>query len=185
MSIKIVLYKSCTYSVYKYKQMNKIKLNHDVIENSDVGGVGGKEKIVQDFFCPSLSVERINHSIYDFIINKNIKVEVKKQQGGQWFDYAKYHNLTVEEENIVMMFIQHKKGKVQYIFGIFLKDFIKIVCNDPEFKVDGWTLDDIKDAYHKKKMYPRLEYKAPLNIPKFYKKYKQDVKLYYNIEDVC
>ena len=157
----------------------EIVLDNDVIRSTNIGGVGGKEKLLQDFFCKSSKVVRINHSIYDFIVNDQ-KIEVKKQQNGQWFDYAKYHNLDDEHLNIIMMFIIHKKGETEIIFTITLGNFLKIVCNDPEFRCDGWTLQDISDAYDKKSKYPKLEYKAPLNIRKFYTKYKDHVSLLYN-----
>ena len=64
--------------------------------------------------------------------------------------------------------------------GIQLGKFIDALCNDPEFKKNGWTRDDIYLAHVQKKKYPTLEYKASVHIPKFLKRHGEKCKVYYN-----
>ena len=103
-----------------------VKFNETILESINISGAGGKEGIIQSSFnIESLHVERYNHSIYDFIMtdkktNVSFKIEAKKQSGVNWFDYAKYHGLSSEDEDIIMMFFLHLNGSIKTIFGNLL-----------------------------------------------------------------
>lgn len=157
--------------------MQLLQFDDEKIAKGNIGGWGGKEKDIVNFFDESLCIERINHSIYDFIINKNILVEVKKQQGLNWFDISKYHNLSKTENEIVMLFLLHKAGVINCVFGVKLEDFLDLACNDTDFMKDGWTKESIHDAHQTKLKYPKIEYKAPLNVTKFFNTYKDGSKV--------
>ena len=159
--------------------MNTLKFNTQVIKNTCISGAGGKEKEIIKFFSSDHVVERKNHPIYDFIIDKQVLVEVKKQTSGNWFDYAKYHDLSKESEQIVMLFVIHNKGKTTCIFGISLKDFLDILCKDPVCIADGWSYQEFKDAHYKKSLYKKLEYKAFVNVTRFIKLYRDECFVYF------
>ena len=79
-----------------------MNLNKNQIDKINVGGRGGKEGI----FAPVLTeYKRVSESLYDFVHVKNNskKIEIKKQQNLQWFDAGKYHDLTQDQKNILMM----------------------------------------------------------------------------------
>ena len=150
--------------------------NIKAIENTVFKGSGGKEKQIAALF--DCKVERKNHSIYDFIINGE-RIECKRQTGGNWFDYAKFHNLTEEDGQIIVLFFNHKLGVINLIAGIRLLNFITLACSDERCIKDGWTLEAIEEAYNIKQKFPALEFKAPVHIPKIIKDHRENFKIFY------
>lgn len=165
----------------KMQMIPDFSINFSAVENTVFKGAGGQEKLLSPLFNDPLT--RVNHSIYDFIID-GVKVETKRQTGGNWFDYAKFHNLSDEDGKIVMMFINHKKGVIHLMAGIYLKDFIDLACSDPRCQKDGWNKEAIADAHTIKSRYPALEFKAPVNIPRITREYRDKFKIYYEKIDI-
>ena len=155
-----------------------IKFNKSNIENITFQGAGGKEKQIKLIF-ESEYVKRVNASLYDFEI-EGVKIECKRQENSNWFNYAKFHNLNNEEMNIVVLFINHKKGKIDNISAILLQDFIDLACSDSLCQKDGWNFKAISKAYITKSLYPALEYKAPVHIRKLMKNYPDKFRIFYN-----
>ena len=78
-------------------------LNKTVISEINMGGRGGGEKK----FAPALGSEweLSSKPLYDFVnIETGAKIELKKQKNQQWFDGWKYHNLSEEDKQIIMLF---------------------------------------------------------------------------------
>ena len=140
----------------------------------------GAEKLIVPLLCDGTEI--VNEPLYDFVQPDGTKIELKKQQGTQYFDIGKYHNLSEEEKKIVMLFVMHKKGVVkQECYYIELGSFIEICCSDPEFIQQGWDMWNIEMQCFIKKKYPGFQTKATLQIHHFIKKYKnkmQKKKLY-------
>ena len=155
--------------------MFNLTLDHNIIRNVNIGGIGGQEKIIKTFFT-NTNVIRSNSKMYDFIID-GIKVEIKKQGGGQWFDFSKYHNMSTEDRDILILFLMHNKGIITQIVGMQLGTFIDLVVADADFP--EWTPFKMYLGFIEKKYSPRLEHKAPLNMKHFVKKYYDQFQIFF------
>tara|TARA_Y100000310_G_C20225620_1_gene597766 strand:- start:84 stop:569 length:486 start_codon:yes stop_codon:yes gene_type:complete len=147
-----------------------VRLNKKLLGKINVSGKGGAEKL----FLTVLSEgwERVSQSLYDFV-NRDTKrkMELKKQANQQWFDVWKYHNLSDDDRQILMTFLVHKDGIVDYVWSIALGDMIDTLLSDDEYTKDGWTSDNLADEYKKKQLYPGRQSKSPLKVKKFVEKY--------------
>ncbi len=154
-----------------------MNLNKNAIAKVNVGGRGGKEGI----FAPVLTeYRRVSESLYDFVhVKDSSKVEIKKQQNLQWFDAGKYHDLTVDQKNIMMMFVNHVKGSVKSIYTISLGEFIDTLCSDSSYQEDGWTKENIKACHVQKIAFPRMQVKVPLKVLDFVERYPNQVSKVY------
>ena len=155
-----------------------MNLNKNQIDKINVGGRGGKEGI----FAPVLTeYKRVSESLYDFVHVKNNskKIEIKKQQNLQWFDAGKYHDLTQDQKNILMMFVNHVKGSVQSIYTISLGKFIETLCSDSSYQEDGWTQENIEAGHVQKVAFPRMQVKVPLKVLDFVERYPNQVTKVY------
>jgi len=155
-----------------------VRLNKKLLGKINVSGPGGAEKL----FLPVLSEdwERVSASLYDFV-NRSTrrKIELKKQANQQWFDVWKYHNLSDDDRQILMTFLVHKNGAIEYVWSIGLGDMIDILLGDDEYTKDGWTSDNLADEYKKKQMYPGRQSKSPLKVKKFVDKYGESGTFHY------
>jgi hypothetical protein len=86
---------------------NMIKINKKQARQVNLGGRGGKERLLKKVFE---GVERKSESLYDAITLDGTKLEFKKQSNTQWFDAGKYYNITKEDESILMTFIVTSKA---------------------------------------------------------------------------
>ena len=111
-------------------------LDNDIVQSILLKGAGGKEDVLATMFARGTDVKRINHPLYDFHVN-NYKVECKRQTATNWFDYAKYYNLSEDDRQIVMLFIIHKGGVIRKIVGVSLGQFITLACADARCQKDG------------------------------------------------
>ena len=147
-----------------------MRLDKKLLGKINVGGKGGAEKL----FLPVLNEgwERVSASLYDFV-NRSTrrKIELKKQANQQWFDVGKYHNLSEDERQIIMVFLVHKKGVVEYVWSISLGDMIDTLLGDDQYSRDGWTAHNLADQHKTKQMHPGGQYKAPLKVKKFVEKH--------------
>lgn len=155
-----------------------MRLDEKLLGKINVGGKGGAEKL----FLTVLSEgwERVSASLYDFVNRATRrKIELKKQANQQWFDVWKYHDLSEDDRQILMTFLVHKKGAVEYVWSIALGDMIDTLLSDDEYTKDGWTADNLADEYKKKQMYPGRQSKSPLKVKKFVDKYGSLGTLHY------
>ena len=113
-----------------------IKFNENIkniVDDIDIGGQfgSGAEQKILPLFCDG--TKRIHEKLYDFVQPNGLKIELKKMENCQWFDICKYHDLTKDDKNIIMLFILHKKGKIDdNLYSITLGEFLDICCNDAE-----------------------------------------------------
>jgi hypothetical protein len=131
---------------------------------TDISGQGGKENIFAAFFC---GWKRINAPLHDWEypdLNKTIRIELKKQSGIQWFDSGKYYNLTLEDRNIILLFVMHKKGSIDKIYATTIGEFIDWLTQN--HAKNGWTEEVMKVASEFRLSYPTLQFKAQVNIRK-------------------
>ena len=142
-----------------------LTVNMKELVKANIGGRGGKEAVLLPIFNEKL--KRTNESLYDCVDSQGQKYEFKKQQDLQWFDIAKYNNLTKEQKLINMVFIVHKKGKPCGIYSMKLGDMLAFLCNNKKYAKDGWTPEVMKMGAIIKEIAPSVQLKAPLKIKKF------------------
>jgi hypothetical protein len=158
-----------------------VLLNKTVISEINMGGRGGGEKK----FAPALGSEweRISASLYDFVnIETDAKIELKKQKNQQWFDGWKYHNLSEEDKQIIMLFVVHDGQQVERVWSISLGEMVEILLNDEEYNESGWTAEILADEYRLKKIAPKRQSKLPIKVRNFVEKYRNRFKLHYQRE---
>lgn len=161
----------------KYKDLPHFDVDQGKVSLINISQAGGKEEMLLSIFSTK-NKRRVNHAIYDGEID-NEKIEFKKQQSSQWFDYGKFHNLSEEDSNVIVMFFTHEKGAIEYVAGIRLGRLVEICCADEQCRKGGWDLDEIASAHERKKKFPSLQAKAPLDVRKFVKQYSHEFKFYY------
>ena len=150
------------------------KANRSFVDNINLSGRGGAEKKLLSLFCDG--TKQINAPLYDFIQLDGTKIECKKQENTQWFDIGKYHNLSEEDKNIMMLFILHNKGKINdKLYYIPLGEFLNLCCNDTELAEYGWTWKQIKRQYEAKQESPKIQSKACIRVKSFVKKYEKQL----------
>ena len=154
-----------------------IAFNVENIERIHFSGAGGKEKLLLDIFA-SPHVQRVNHSHYDFVVDEE-RIETKRQRGTNWFDHGKFHDMTEEIGNVLMLFIMHDAGKIRCIAGIRLRDLVDLACADEECQKHGWTYEAMRDAHRLKTRYPALEHKAKLHVDKLLARYPDRFRIYW------
>jgi len=131
----------------------------DQAHNVNIGGHGGKEREIAALLS---KWSRDNHMLYDFSFADLFRVEVKKQLNTQWFDIGKYHNLSQHNRQIVLMFLNHKDGKIISICLVTLGDFIDFMCEN--YSKDGWTTEVMATCSCFKSKYPTMQTKVKANI---------------------
>ena len=155
-----------------------MQLDQKVIAEIDMSGRGGAEKK----FAPAFSSDwaRVNAPLYDFINETtNDRLELKKQKNQQWFDGGKYHNLSPEDQRIIMMFVIHDGRYVESVYSIPLGEMIEILLNDDEYNESGWTAEILEMDYNLKKIAPGRQSKLDLKVRKFVEKYEKHFTLHY------
>ena len=155
-----------------------MQLDQNIIYEMDMSGKGGGEKK----FAPALSSDwkRVSASLYDFLNeNTNDKLELKKQKNAQWFDGWKYHNLSTEDQRIIMLFVLHDGHHVDSIHSIVLGDMIEILLNDDEYNESGWTAEILEKEYNLKQIAPKRQSKLPIKVRKFIEKHENHFTLHY------
>jgi len=161
-----------------------VLLNKTVISEINMGGRGGGEKK----FAPALGSEweRISASLYDFVNTEtDARIELKKQKNQQWFDGWKYHNLSEEDKEIIMLFVVHDGCQVEYVWSIALGEMIEVLLNDEEYNESGWTADILAAEYQLKKIAPKRQSKLPIKVRKFVEKYQNRFTLHYQGAPSC
>ncbi len=154
-----------------------MKVDINVIKNTDVSGKGGKEGLILSLFPGSV---RKSSVLFD-AVQDGQKFETKKQSDLQWFDIGKYANLSEENKAIHMVFVMHSKGSITQIATISLGKFIDILTNNSDYAEDGWTNECIEIASQWKVKYPRLQTKAPVKMKTFISQYRQHFQIEYEI----
>ena len=154
----------------------KILLKTEYISNIRLNSHGGAEKQ----FEPVLEgFKRVNQPLWDFE-NSHTKIELKKQQGLQWFDIGKYYNLSEDEKKIIMMFVIHKSGKIQTIHTITLDNFLNLLCSNKQAQKKGWTHFNIKVCHYQKKNHPAMQAKVCANIKTLVREHPGHFNCLYN-----
>ena len=132
--------------------------NFDQVDSIDLSGRGGKERLLLGLLS---QWNRVNAPLHDYEIIVNgeiIHLEVKKQNNLQWFDSGKYYKLKSEDRGILMLFIFHKKGRIEMIAVAKLGEFLDWLFE--HCSADGWTDEVLKIGANLKKEYPSLQFKA-------------------------
>ena len=153
-----------------------LKVKKKLIKEVNIGGKGGKERIISKCF---VGLTREDHPLYDAVDKAKEKHEFKKQANLQWFDTGKYYNLSEEERRIWVNFLLHEQGKIQSVYSIRLGELIQTLTSDPEYHKDGWTMDSLRQDYEMKQKYPSKQVKTRLKVKQFVKKYSNKVKKIY------
>ena len=166
--------------------MNKIAhlINFSQINTINLSGRGGKESLIEKMFNSHLKIKQINNPLYDFEISyegKEYKIEVKKQEKHQWFDVAKYYNLSEEQKKIIMLYIMHKSGVINKLIAIPLGDFLDVCLSDDDLKKYGWTNDVFQIANELKIKHPALQFKVKADLNKFFDLYRNKFEIVYEI----
>ena len=145
-----------------------LRIDESKINNIDISGKGGKEKVILPIFENNLI--RKNASLYDFIdSDTNKKYEIKKQQNIQYFDLKKYHTLLDSDKEITMVFIIYEnkpiKGKITLVTTIQLNKFIDLVMDYNKTYIKwGWTSEALQLIKEIQKISPKNQTKAAANI---------------------
>ncbi len=156
-----------------------MKLRNDLIPTIDMSGRGGAEKV----FGPILEdFHRVSKPLWDFESTEE-KVELKKQKNLQWFDIGKYHNLTKQEKQIVMMFVIHDGNNILSIDTINLQNLLELACKDQECQRSGWTYQNIQQCHLMKTSFQPMQVKVPLKVKRFIAKYRKSFQNVYLREE--
>jgi hypothetical protein len=147
-----------------------ICIDRAAVKRVSLSGRGGRESVLRSIFKGD--VYRNSSPLSDLVVD-GVDVELKRQSGLQWFDHGKYHNLSAREQDILMVFVMHKESAITSIHAIRLGAFIQTATHDPVCMKDGWTSEEIRDAYKKKRQFPKLQYKLPLNIRAFIERHSE------------
>ena len=149
-----------------------MKVNKEKIKETDISGRGGKEKLILPILPEGY--KRVSAALYDFLSpDGKIKIEIKKQQNLQWFDIGKYSNLSEEDLKIIMLFINHKKGKIENIYSIPLGEMLDLLTSDQKYRVWGWTKENIKLCGEQKKKFSTMQVKVQLKVRSTIEKYEK------------
>jgi hypothetical protein len=160
-----------------------VRLDETIMPSLNVGGRGGKEKMLAPAFPDYIFV---NEPLYDFQHREDPTdiLEVKKQANCQWFDIGKYHNLSPTQRKIKMTFILHEGGGIQSVFHIPLGDMLDLLCSDPAYRKHGWTQENIEECAVLKRKFPSMQVKVKLAVKTFYKKHQNCVTTVYSSVDI-
>jgi len=153
-----------------------LKVNRQAIVGANLGGRGGKEKQLKKLFENDLTI--INAPLYDAEDERGHKYEFKKQKDLQWFDIGKYHDLSPSDKEINMVFVVYKT-EVTFIAVIKLGCFIDRMTTTAKYHPLGWTKENIKEMYNRKKLYPSFQTKAKLKVREFVTENKDIVGFLY------
>ena len=149
------------------------------VDSINLSGRGGKERI----FSLLLPLWKRSHSpLYDFEIDhegKSLKIEIKKQTNEQWFDSGKYYRLSEINRDIIMLFVNHRNGRINLIAAIKLGNFIDLLLSTPKYQAYGWNEEVISIAADLKQKYPSLQFKAKLRIGNVIKDHREHFQLLY------
>ena len=86
--------------------------------------------------CLGQQFEHISSKYYDAVFG-NIKLEFKKQSGGQWFDLKKMADINTDEINIVIIWLIHKNKKFVDVRINTYEDVLTFLDENLE---SGWKL---------------------------------------------
>lgn len=143
----------------------------------DFSGRGGREKQIKKLF-PSL--KRHDRKGYDFVSEDAIIYETKKQANMQWFNLAKFHNLSKSEQRIKLLFIcVDSNNLVDLIFCVEKGDFLKILVDNKEMRDRGWSWGAIEKAHELVKLASTIQPKTSIIMRNFFKKYRKEVEVIY------
>ena len=156
-----------------------MRLDKGFIAEINMGGRGGGEAV----FAPALiDFRRVNECLFDFINDKSgERLELKKQQNLQWFDGWKYHNLSADDRNIIMLFVLHNNKKVLKICSVGLGKMIDTLLGDPDYDDAGWSADVLRNLYEIKQKAAKVQSKLPLHVKKFVEKYPNIFSIHYSL----
>ena len=157
-----------------------MKLKSSLVESINVSGQGGAEKKLEPLLKAN-GFKRTSMPLYDFINPKTgERIEVKKQAGSQWFDLAKYANMSEQDKDITMLFVMHKNGLIDSVHSIKLGEFLSILCSDPKHYSSGFHWPAIQKLAVLKEQHKGLQTKASVNIRKLVtKEYPNSFKKLY------
>lgn len=135
-------------------------------------------------------VEPSNESLYSFIVTahwRKFKVELKKQQGVQWFDVDRYYDEQTDDwaegsEEILMVFATYAtSGEVESVSAICLPELIRLL---------GWDRKTMRKALRLRRKVKGLQFKVPVtmralmkgNTPPFQLLYTADPDVQFQME---
>jgi len=134
------------------------------VDNINLEGRGGKEK----HFSLLLPMwKRSSSALYDYELEYEgqlLKLEIKKQANEQWFDSGKYYLLNEFDRNIILLLVNHLKGRIDLIAAICLGGFIDLLLSEEQYRAHGWNEEVMSVAADLKRKYPSLQFKAKVRI---------------------
>ncbi len=160
-----------------------ITINTEKATLVNLGGRGGKESLLNEVFQ---DITRQSEELYDAVTPSGRKLEFKKQANTQWFDAGKYHELSDEDNAILMTFIittkeskknKTKAGLIETIFTIPLGSFLSILTTTEKHQQDGWEWSNIETCYNQKKKYKTQQAKVKVDVRTFLADNKDKVEV--------
>jgi hypothetical protein len=134
------------------------------INSINLEGRGGKEK---HFSVLLPRWKRSSSPLYDYELEHKgrlLKLEIKKQANVQWFDSGKYYLLNEVDREIILLLVNHLKGRINLIAAICLGNFIDLLVSEQQYHALGWSEEVMKIAADLKKKYPSLQFKVKAQI---------------------
>jgi len=154
--------------------VNSLKIVEKKILELNLKGKGGREQEL--ISCFENNLERKNAVIYD-VLDKDTgeKYEFKKQVNTQWFDPRKFYGLKEDERNVTIIFvlIDHD-GNCDSISLVNLGKFIE----------RNYSQEQLKDAFHYGKKYPKDQIKSGIRIRDFVQNNSDIVQMIWTAE-IC
>ncbi len=159
--------------------------NLEQIAQAQIAGRGGKERQIRAIFSGAVRTMWTNHPLFDVEVRSGdttYHVEFKKQKNLQWFDVGKYHDVSLDDTGIVMLFLLHSlhsKGMIDTVAAIHLGDFVQLMMADPEMRECGWTEEVMEIAADLKRKYPKLQFKVSAPIRDLLRRYGRSFQVVY------
>jgi len=142
-------------------------LDIERVDEVNLAGKGGRERHVA-ILLPNWT--RVNAPLYDFEIEnrgETLRIEVKKQADLQWFDSGKYHQLNRQDRDIRILFLIHKKGRIDIIAVACLGEFLDWLLENR--KSDGWNEEVLRIGSDFKRRFPSLQFKVRVYVARILK----------------
>jgi hypothetical protein len=132
------------------------------INSVNVGGHGGAEREISRLL-PKWRAS--NSALSDFTAewrDHTLHLEVKKQERMQWIDLGKWADLTPEARRILVMFIDHTKGKIDEIRIIPLGVLVDKLFMHEHYRARGWNEECFAMVRNLRRHEPKIQIKVPL-----------------------
>lgn len=109
-------------------------------------------------------VEPSGESLYSFFVTghwRKFKIELKKQQGVQWFDVDRYYDEAADDwadgiDDVLMVFVNYAtSGEIESVAVICLPELIRML---------GWDRKTMRKALRLRRKVKGLQFKVPVTL---------------------